>query len=66
MADQSQTIGLGGRVATSSVRALVGTGTGGIHSKVECLLIMRWIKGSIPHGGPFELFLIPVSALQLV
>ena len=27
---------------------------------------MRWIVGSIPHGGPFKLFIFPVSAPRLV
>ena len=29
---------------------------------VECALIMQWIVGSIPHGGPIELILIRASA----
>ena len=33
---------------------------------VERLLMVRWVIGSILHGGPIELFLIPVSAPQLV
>ena len=28
--------------------------------------MMRWVTGSIIHGGPIELFLIPASAPQLV
>ena len=24
--------------------------------------MMRWVVGSIQHGGPIELFLVPVSA----
>ena len=34
----------------------------GCSSVVECALIMQWIVGSIPHGGPIELILIPASA----
>ena len=30
------------------------------------LLMVRWVIGSIFHGGPIELFLIPASAPQLV
>ena len=29
-------------------------------------LMVQWVIGSIPHGGPIELFLIPASAPQLV
>ena len=29
-------------------------------SVVECPLMVRWIIRSIPHGGPTELFLVPV------
>ena len=29
-------------------------------------LMVRWVVGSIPHGGPIELFLVPASAPQLV
>ena len=28
---------------------------------VEWLLMVRWVIGSIPHGGPIELFLIPAK-----
>ena len=28
--------------------------------------MVRWVVGSIPHGGLIELFLVPASALQLV
>ena len=28
----------------------------------RCLLMVRWVIGWIPHGGPIELFLVPVSA----
>ena len=28
--------------------------------------MMRWVVGSILHGGPIELFLIPASAPRLV
>ena len=38
----------------------------GRSSEVERLLMVRWIVGSILHGGPIELFLIPASAPQLV
>ena len=31
-------------------------------SVAEDLLMVQWVVGSIPHGGPTELFLIPVSA----
>ena len=32
-----------------------------------CYIIMvQWVIGSIPHGDPIELFLIPASAPQLV
>ena len=30
------------------------------------LLTMRWVIGTIPHGGHIELFLIPSGAPQLV
>ena len=26
------------------------------------MLMVQWVIGSIPHGGPFELFLIQASA----
>ena len=28
--------------------------------------MVRWVVGSIPHGGPIELFLVPASAPRLV
>ena len=28
--------------------------------------MVRWVVGSIPHGGPIELFLVPASTPQLV
>ena len=28
--------------------------------------MVRWVVGSMLHGGPFELFLVPASAPQLV
>ena len=31
-------------------------------SVVECPLKVLWVVGSIRHGGPIELFLIPTSA----
>ena len=33
---------------------------------VECLLMVRWVIRSIPHGGPLELYCVPSSAPQLV
>ena len=33
---------------------------------VECLPMVGWVFGSIPHDGPTELFLIPASTSQLV
>ena len=33
---------------------------------VECVLMVRWVIGSIPHGGSIELFLVAASATQLV
>ena len=33
---------------------------------VQCLLIVPWVVGSIIHGGPTELFLIPANIQQLV
>ena len=35
-------------------------------SVVERSFVVRWVVGSIPHGGPTELFLIPPSAQRLV
>ena len=35
-------------------------------SMVEHPLMMRWVVGSILHGGPFELFLVPASVPRLV
>ena len=31
-------------------------------SMVECPFMVLWVDGSIPHGGPIELFLISASA----
>ena len=31
-------------------------------SMVQYALMVRWVFGSITHGGPIELFLIPASA----
>ena len=31
-------------------------------SEVEYPFMVRWFVGSIPHGGSFELFIVPVSA----
>ena len=28
------------------------------NSMVECLLMVRWVIGSIPHSGPTELFFL--------
>ena len=36
------------------------------NSMVVHLLTMRWVIGTIPHGGHIELFLIPSGAPQLV
>ena len=33
---------------------------------VESQLMLRWVIGSIPHGGPIELFPVPASAPRLV
>ena len=33
---------------------------------VEHSLIVQWVFGSIPPGGPIELFLVPACAPQLV
>ena len=30
-------------------------------SVLECLLMVRWVIRSIPHGGPIELFLVLLS-----
>ena len=38
----------------------------GRSSEVERSLMVRWVIGSILHGGPIELFLIPASAPRLV
>ena len=35
-------------------------------SMVEHLLMVRWVIGSIPHGGPVQLFPIPASAARLL
>ena len=32
---------------------------------MEHPLMVCWVIGSIPHGGPIELFLVPTSAPQL-
>ena len=31
-------------------------------SGVECLLMVQWVVGSIPHFGHIQLFLVPTSA----
>ena len=33
---------------------------------VERKLMMRWVVGSIHHGGPIELYLVPASAPRLL
>ena len=35
-------------------------------SEVECLLMVRRVIGSIPHGGFIEVYLVPTSATRLV
>ena len=35
-------------------------------SMVECLLMVQWVVGLIPHHAHIELLLIPASAPQLV
>ena len=35
-------------------------------SVAEHPLLVQWVVGSIPHGGPIELFFVPASAPQLV
>ena len=32
----------------------------------QLALMVRWVVGSILHGGPIELFLVPASAPRLV
>ena len=32
----------------------------------ERLIMVLWVVGSIPHGEPIELFLVPASAPRLV
>ena len=27
--------------------------------------MVRWVVGSIPHGGPIELFIVPASAPKI-
>ena len=43
-----------------------GGGEEGRSSVIECPLMMRWVIGSIPPGGPIEQFLVPASIPQLV
>ena len=38
----------------------------GSNSVVERPVMVQWVFGSIPHGGPTELFLDPVSDPRLV
>ena len=35
-------------------------------SVVECSLMVRWVVGSVSHGGPIELFFVSAIAPQLV
>ena len=35
-------------------------------SGVEYSLMVRWVVGLIPNGGPIQLFLVPISASQLI
>ena len=35
-------------------------------SLVECLFMVWWVVGSIPHGGPIDLFLMATSVPRLV
>ena len=35
-------------------------------SMIEHQLMMQWVIGSIPHGEPVELYLIPAYAPQVV
>ena len=39
---------------------------GGLGQWLEYQLVVQWITGSIPAGGPIELFPISASAPQLV
>ena len=32
---------------------------------VERMLMVQWVIGSMPHGGPIVLFLVPTSTSQL-
>ena len=43
----------------------INTGAGR-NSEVERSLMVRWVVGSILHGGPIELLLVPASVPQLV
>ena len=36
------------------------------YEAVERLLMVRWVVGSIPHGGSIQQFLAPASASRLV
>ena len=33
--------------------------------EVERPLMVRWVIGQIPHGGPIELFLVPACSQRL-
>ena len=35
-------------------------------SVVDCSLMVQWVIGSIPHGGPIELYLVSAIAPRLV
>ena len=50
-----------GAVEIAMCRARIG------HSHLtNSYILMRWVIGSILHGGPIELFVVPVSAPRLV
>ena len=54
---------------TSKSDPVMGGGGGGEEGRssvIECPLMMRWVIGSIPPGGPIEQFLVPASIPQLV
>ena len=37
-----------------------------VSTMVELPLVAQWVIGSIPHGGPTELYIVPASDPQLV
>ena len=51
---------------TSLIYVTNGIQGAGRSSEVGRSLMVRWIVGSILHGGPSELFLVPASAPHLV